>query len=475
MPEATEAGQPTSHVSKIYDSMAKTNDADDPAKKGAPAVHANTGRHSEDLNMVKRLGVSGGGAKGMQRLFGKALDPSDTETTDAPLNFGSKKSTGALPDEVRARLLHFKKCISDMEIQAQCKTKQRFPSVAAMKSVPAYKQVEAYCKDYDIGGFSDWVPTVHSRFYFEEYEIPHILADQFDQLPMDSSIMKVPGALGRLEGTQESDDAVFTPQANTQSSYLVESYNNVVHSVVTQDLLQDSAPAIIDKIRYELQMGNARAYERAILDSTPAAETHIDADTDAGAANLFTKTFKGLRSRAFDKETAVAGSTVHDNAGDTLSKDTFSELLKKMKCQGVDKSDLMFILGCTGETDLVTGAIPELFTAFNFGAIASNVTGEVPPVFGIRVVTSEKVREDLEATGKALAAPAGTLTYMLLVQRSRYQTWLRQATRVWAAPSLPSSDTMLMTSKIRHSFGGTPMAAGNPEQNLAMAINIKTV
>ena len=124
---------------------------------------------------------------------------------------------------------------------------------------------------------------------------------------------------------------------------------------------------------------------------------------------------------------------------------------------------------------MVTGAIPELFTAFNFGGLASNVTGQVPPVFGVPVIESEKVREDLEVTGKALAVPVNTTTYMLLVQKSRYNNWVRQAVRVWAAPSLPSSDFMLMTAKARHSFAGVPMAAGNPERNLAMAINIKTV
>ncbi len=472
MPEGTPAADQGSHVSKIYDTIAKGGQAAGapPAPLAAPAIIGVKAHFESDMDQLKMLGVSQ-----MHQLIGKKLDPNDENTTDVPLNFGAKSSTGTLTVDARLRLLHFKKCISNMEIQAQYKSKQRHPSKEVMKSVPAYKEVVAYCKAYNVTDFDVWIDQAQARFYFEEYELPYILADNFDQLPMDSSLVRVPGALGLLEGEQEGDDAIFVPQSNTKSSYIVESYNNVVHSIVTQDLLQDSSPAILDKIRKEMQRGNIRAYERAILDSTPTGTTHIDADTEAGSAKLFTKTFSGLRHRAFEKETAVAGSTVYDNAADTLSKDTFSELLKKMKCQGVDKDDLVFILGCTAETDLVTGAIPELFTAFNFGAIASNVTGEVPPVFGVRVVTSQLVREDLEVTGKALASPADTKTYMLLAQKSRYAQWLRQAARVWAAPSLPSSDTMLMTSKIRHSFGGTPMAAGNPEQNVAMAINIKTV
>lgn len=465
---ATGQNQATSHVNAIYDALGKgASAAADPAP-AAPAVVGVKAHFAKDLEMVRALGVTS-----MTQLIGKKLDDSDNNTIDVPLNFGSRKSTGILPDEVRMRLLHFKKCISNMEIQAQYKSKQRFPSKEIMKSVPAYKDVMAMCKAFDVTDFDVWIDQAQARFFFEEYEIQSMLAEQFDQLPMDSSLVRVPGALGLLEGEQESDDATFTAQSNTKSSYLVQSYNNVVHTVVTQDLLQDSSPAIIDKIRKELQKGNMRAFERAILDSCTASP-HIDDDTEAGSAKLFTKTFNGLRQRAFAGDALIgAGSLIYDNSGDSLSKDTFAELLKRLKCQGADKSDLMFILGCTSETDLVTGAIPELFTAFNFGSIASNVTGQVPPVFGIKVVASDKVREDLDADGKANDPAAETLTYMLLVQKSRYNTWLRQAARVWAAPSLPSSDTMLMTSKVRHSFGGTPITS--KERNLAMAINIKTV
>lgn len=427
-----------------------------------------------DLDYLKYCGIPSG-IKGFKHWLGGVAETA--EETSVPLvNFGSKASTGFMPDDVRLRLWEFKKAVSNVQIQAAYKYKAKHTTVDMLKSVPLYKStLEPMLKAFNVTDFASWIPTVHSRFFFEEYEIPLILADQFDTLPMDSSLVRVPGALGKLEGLLESDDAIFTEQSNTQASYIVESKNNVCHSVITQDILDDSSPAIIDKFRKEVVMGVARSYERAMLDGDSSG-SHIDDDTQAGSAKLFSKAFDGFRKRAFDAETALGASQIiHDNANDTLSKDTFSELLKKLKCQGVDKSDLAYVLGCTAETDLVTGAIPELFTAFNFGSIASNVTGEVPPVFGIPVVCSEKVREDLEADGKADNPTVGTTTYMLLVQKSRYNNWVRQATRVFASPSLPSSDTMLMTAKARHALGGTPMGAGNPERNLAMAINIKTV
>jgi len=237
--------------------------------------------------------------------------------------------------------------------------------------------------------------------------------------------------------------------------------------------LDDASPAIIDKLRREVLKGIARAYERAILDGDDSA-THIDADTQAGAANLFTKAFKGLRRRAFDNEVTVGGGAiVYDHLDDTPSKALFSELLKRTKCQGAEKDDLLYIMGCATSHDLVTGAIPELFTAFAFGGLASNVTGMTPPIFGIKSVESSYVREDLETTGKALAIPADTQTYMLLIQKSRFAGWVRQAPRVWAAPSLPSSDSMLMAAKARHTFAGVPQSA--KERSVVMGINVKTI
>lgn len=451
---------PASNVGKLYGALqAKTA----PAVTGKPVFE-------KDMEYAKMCG-----AKSMSQIFGKKLDDMDQKSTSIPLNFGSKESTGLLPDETRLRLLQLKKLVSDVEIQAQMKSGSKNPSKECLKSVPRYQDLTSAMKAFNVTDFDQFIDQVQARFFFEEYELPLMLADQFDQLPMTGPTVRVPGSLGLLEGTMETDDAVFSPQFNTQSSYLVESKNNVVHTLVTQDLLDDSSPAIIDKIRKEVLRGIGRSFERAILDGDDTG-AHIDADTQAGPANLFTKAFKGLRQRIFAAEALIgAGSLVYDNLGAVPSKDTFSEILKRLKGQGSDKTDLAYIMGTATSHDLVTGAIPELFTAFAFGGLASNVTGQVPPVFGVKGVESQYVREDLAATGKAIAVPATTLSYLMIVQKSRYASWVRQATRVFASPSLPSSDTMLMTGKARHAFAGTPMDASGKELNAAMAINVKTI
>jgi hypothetical protein len=454
-------------ISKIYD-MLSAKEA--PAFTGQPIW----AKHYEE---IRRLGVHH-----PSMLFGKKLHDGDEQTVAVPLNYGSRRSMSkgtyngigqleTVSDETRLLLFNLKKAINTMEIQAQFKGHTIHPSVDLLKSTPAYKQMVAPAlKAFNITDFSDWIQTVHSRFFFEEYEIDYILADQFDSLPMESSLVRVPGALGLLEGELETDDATFTVQSNTQASYIVESKNNVVHSQITQDLLDDSSPAIIDKYRKEIMKGSVRSYEGCMLDGDTGV--HQDADVEAGSAKQFRRAFNGLRKRAFDNEVTVGGSEIVFAHADTPSKDMFAGLLKRVKCQGADKNDLVYIMGCTTSHDLVTGAIPELFTAFAFGGLASNVTGNVPPVFGIKPVESQLVREDLETTGKALAVPADTTTYCLLVQKSRVLNWVRQATRIFASPSLPSSDLMLMTGKTRHAMGAVPQS--ETERSIVMAIDVKT-
>jgi hypothetical protein len=445
--------------------------------KSAPANHTPKVLYASDMAAVKMLLTEQkDGSINFGDVFGKRLRDDDDRTSAAPLNLGSRKSMTlknghGLKDSTRMRLLQLKKLYNNCEIQACVKGQTKHPTKELIKSVPLWRTFVTAAKAFDITDFDVFIDTVQSRFYFEEFEIPQLLADKFDQLPMTSSLVRVPGALGLLEGELESDDGVFTEQANTKSSYIVESKNNVVHVKITQDLLDDSSPAIIDKLRKEVLRGIARSYERALLDGDTTSP-HMDDDTAAASAKHFSKAWKGLRRLAFDNETLVGGNAIVFALNDTPSKAMFATLLKKMGCQASEKKDLVYIFGCTVGHDLVTGAIPELFTAFAFGSLASNVTGQVPPVFGVECVESQYAREDLDTDGKTSNPAIGTRTYCLLVQKSRFTNWVRQAPRVWAAPSLPSSDNMLMSSKARHAFAGIPQSAN--ERSVVMAIDVKT-
>lgn len=451
-------------ASKILDSI---------KNKQAPAV---VGKPVFERTLEKATQLFG--AKSLAHVFGQKVDESKNVVA-LPINFGSKAAREMLTVKERANLMHLKKTISNLEIQASFAFKGQHVSTAMMETLPIYKDhLAPMLKAYNITDFANWIPTLNTRFYFEEYDIPFLLAAIFDDYPMESSTVEVPGDIGHLEGQEETDVATFTGQSTSQSNYSVTSRNNVVHAQITQDLMSDSAPAYMEKLRRDVLKGTVRSYERAILNgsilqTSVRGDAHFDLDTRALAINAckFQKAFEGLRGKAFAADTAVgAGSFVYNHGGDTASKTMFEKLLNMMGKFASEKDDLAYILPSSVENQLVTGAIPELFTAFAFGGLASNVSGQVPPVFGVKPVTSQYAREDLNADGTAAAPAVGTFTNVLLVKKSRFQNFLRQATRVWAAPSLPSSDIMLMTAKTRHSWNGNPLTAS--EKSCVMAINV---
>jgi len=451
----------------IFDNVSgKGNKA--PAHIGRPVFEG-------DLDWAKTTG-----AKDFPSLFGRKVSDRG-EDMSLPLNFGSKSDVGHMPADVRARLFHMKKLLSNMEVQAHLMFKNQHITPAMLQETPTYKyQLAPLLKAYNVTDFSNWIPTVNARFYFEEYEIPFLLADLFDQMPMDSATVEVPGDLGHLEGHEETDGATFTAQANSQSNYSVSARNNVVHAQITEDLLADSAPKYIDKLRKEVVAGVARAFEKAIINGDTTILTsirgdgHQDTDTRALALNAtFSKAFDGIRKKAFANEVALGStqSIVYGHGGDVPSKAMFAKLMGMMGKMASVKGDLAWILSPSVENAVVTGAIPELFTAFAFGSIASNVTGQVPPIFGVKAVTSQYVREDLNSSG--VYAASSNKTHVTLINKTRFAHFMRQAIRVWAAPSLPSSDIMLMTAKMRHTWGGNPQSAN--EKGIVMAIDVATV
>lgn len=420
-----------------------------------------------DLDQAKACG-----ARTWQDMFG-AKDSNDDKFRSRPINFGSKADTRFMDEATRLRLFSLKCMVNDAEIQAHIMTGKSVLAPEDIMATPTYKhRLAPALKSFNVTDFSSWIPLINARFYFEEYELPYLLANEFDQQPMDSSTVKVEGALGLLEGKEEADSNFFDLQSNTQSDFTVYSRNNVTHAEITEDLLQDSAPAIINKLRKEVMMGAVRAYERALIngDTTDTGggrgSGHMDSDI-AAVSKHFSKAFDGLRRKAMGNS---ANGVFIDHGGDTPNKNVWRNSLKALGIFGSEKDDLVYIYGPKTGTDLVSGAIPELFTAFAFGGLASNVTGQVPPVFGVKGVESRFVREDLNASG--VYASGATKTIVILVKKSRFQNYVRAAARVWAAPSLPNTDQMLMTCKVRHAWAGNPQTV--KETSVAVVYNIET-
>lgn len=412
------------------------------------------------------------GRKSIAELLGVGDDYGDgyeRSKVIPSVNFGNKKSH--IPDDLRILGLELKKDFHNALLQQQIlAAKTKMP--ISVENTPYFQFVLApKLKAFNVTDFANWIPTLNTRFYFEEFELEPGIEKYFEQIPMMSKTEQVPGAVNRLKGKLEADDATFSAQANAQSNYTYTAQDCVCHTDITEDLMQDMVPqsGSFDRLRKEVALGIRRSKEDAIINGddtgTPQGASHMDSDVAAGAATLFNKAFKGLRKRAI----AAGANNGVDNGGAQIDRDTFGNMLQKMGKMAKEKGDLVWIIGPSPSNRIVTGAVPELLTLDTFGPSATILTGNVPRIFGVEPYESEWVREDVNSSG--VYAAAQSLTTALLVKKSRFVVGQRAAMKIWATPSLANQDKMLLTAKERFTFGGVPQTVTN-ERSVIIAYNI---
>lgn len=391
------------------------------------------------------------------------------------INFGDRKSHRHVPEEVSHELFQLKSLIHSAQLQAFLLSRKSGMPIA-MDTVPFFKaHVFPKLKAYNLTDWAAWVPQVQARFYFEEFEIALGLEAYFETVKMNSRVEQVPGALGRIFGMLESDDATFTEQSQVPGSYVWTAQDCVAHVKVTEDLLQDAMPQTFDRYRKSCMMGVQRSKERSIINgddtvgggSPHQGGAHMDADVAAASSKDFRKAFKGLRKIALDN---AANGSVFNNQGNVFGLDTIRGMVRLAGTMAKDKADLLWVLGSSVGNHIVTGGIPEIMTVQNVGGQATLVNGSMWPIFGIKPYESEYVREDVSATG-VNTAPANNLTTSQLIKRSRFLLGQRAPVKIWATPTLANQDALMMTAKERFSFAATPQS--DKEKSCILAVNIK--
>lgn len=432
----------------------------------APAFVKAVGHH-----VAKAPGLYG--VKGIPELFGNAHMTADGRVPDGRtlgVNLGSKKDFPHVSDDMRFLLLDLKKEMHNAELQRQILVHQQKAPIAITQTPYWKHRVEPKLKAYSLTDFSAWVPTLNFNFYFEELELDPIIDRFFPEVPMVSRTGTVPGATARTKGRLEADTATFTAQYNTSTSYSMTAQDCVNHTDITEDLMEDMVPQAggFERLRREVAMGVNRSVEDAIINgddsisSSVQGDGHMDSDVAGGAATLFNKAWKGLRKRG------LAASLTYDNGGGGVALATYNGLLSLLGKFAVDVNDLLIIWGPAIRNKIIFGNVPEILTYQNYSGQATLLTGQLPAIFGIQPYVSEWVRQDVNSSG--VYASASALTTGIVCRRSRFAIGNRAPMRVWATPSLASSDKMLLTAKRRVAFGGVPQSAS--EKSVAIATNI---
>lgn len=313
------------------------------------------------------------------------------------------------------------------------------------------------------GTGDEWVPTLLSSSFIEEFQLPHVLESRFQSMQMDSNPYKVPVQSGLKKARIIAENAQITDTTFITSDLTFTAIKLGEHHILPEEMTEDSAPNIMAAARDHVVVSQVRATESALLNGDNDG-THIDSDTQAGAADLAEKAWKGLRRQAIAN--SANGSTT-DYANAAVSAANLRTQRSRMKKFGSDPSNLLIVAGPVVYQQLV--GLPEVSTVDKFGPMATVLKGALAGYQGIPIVNSEHMREDLNASGVydgSVVNRAG----LVMVNLLRWYFGIRRPIRVKAMADLPYYDRFLLASYQRKDFQGLPQGAS--EVSVSYGVNI---
>ena len=312
-----------------------------------------------------------------------------------------------------------------------------------------------------VGGGSEWIPTIMASNYISELELMREFVGMLKQVNMPQSPYELPTngftvARGGTENVTATDASFNTDKLTFTAKKFLEYF------IFPEELSEDSAPDIVALGRMELVNAHLRAFETALINGDSDG-THIDTDTQAGAADLAEKQLDGLRKIAL-----AQGKTV--NFGGVAPTDAkYREMRAGMGKFGVNPSDMAWVdsakgyLGRLGTNNVVT--------VDKMGQNATILKGQLGSYDGVPCSQSGFLRSDMDATGVNLL-PGDATTGCLLVHRPRLYWATRRPIRLAIRPSRSADDRIEMASYSRVDFQLDASDFATNESPVMYGINI---
>mgnify|MGYP006340855987 FL=1 len=318
--------------------------------------------------------------------------------------------------------------------------------------------------DVDTSGEgADWVPTGIGASLHERVRASGKVAPLFQRINLPTNPWKWP-----VEGADATAYRVAEPTGDNASKVTASTPGTGAatfdaeiigaRTLISRSLDADSALAVLPHTQRKLIQAFVDGEEKAILDGDTDG-THQDTDTQAVGATHASSSWDGLRKKALAQTVATATSATALNLG---------IVRKAMGKWGANPADLAFIIGVSNLHSLL--ADTNLLTVDKMGPNAVILNGQIGSVFGVPVIVSEHVREDLNASGINDGITA-TKTYMLCVNRNEWALGQRTALDVETDDSIyRESYQRVAVAFMREDFQSLASAATN--EDTAIAYNV---
>lgn len=258
----------------------------------------------------------------------------------------------------------------------------------------------------------DWIPTGIGATLHERVRAAGRVAALFARVDLPTNPWKWP-----LEGADATAYRVGEPTSDTASKVTASTPGTVAATfdaeilggriLTSRSLEADSALAILPYMQAKLVAAFADAEEKAILDGDTDGTHH---DSDVGSSTTDARTaWDGLRKRALANASTSTGAAASASALATIRG-----LMGRF---GVNPSDLAFICGVSSYYDLIADSA--VATVDKLGPAATILNGQLASIYGVPLIVSEHIREDLNASG-VYDGITTTKTVLLAVNRSEW-------------------------------------------------------
>jgi HK97 family phage major capsid protein len=318
--------------------------------------------------------------------------------------------------------------------------------------------------DVDTAGEgNDWVPTGIGAMLHEKVRASGKVAPLFQRINLPTNPWKWP-----IEGADATAYRVAEPTSDTASKVTASTPGTGAatfdaeiigaRTLISRSLDADSAIAVLPYTQRKLVQAFVDGEEKAILDGDTDG-THQDTDTQSNGATDVRSAWDGLRKKALAQTVATATSCTALNLG---------IVRKAMGKWGANPADLAFIIGVSNLHSLL--ADTNLLTVDKMGPAAVILNGQIGSVFGVPVIVSEHVREDLNASGVNDGITT-TKTYMLCVNRNEWALGQRTALTVETDDSIyRETYQRVAVAFMREDFQSIASASTN--EDTAIAYNV---
>ena len=287
--------------------------------------------------------------------------------------------------------------------------------------------------NYDGSGVgAELIPDQFLAELHMKFEVPTVVRSLFNEVQMTSNTMLAPrinrGGRPYIKGNVTSDNPALYPVSTVSMGQAqITAKGLATRYILDEELIEDSAILLLPAMQRMIAKDMRDALEDAIINGDTAA-THQDdiaqwnirdrwGATGLGGSNDHRRLFIGLRAAAYDKST-----TLNVNSFDSAK---FLELVSKLGEYA--SSDKVLIVSPEALYEHLFG-LTELITLDKFGPQATILTGQLGSIFGMPVVVSRFMSDDLATTGKYTGS--GATTGMLVVSRESWNIFARRGIQI---------------------------------------------